>query len=101
MTQANKNKKISSVKWSERKNNFKSHANWSQADWDHEWDSWMRDVTELLNAANQETFTPQSWKILNVIQATAQAARRDNDMPKLRDALQRYRQAARQFLGLA
>ena len=75
-------------------------ANWSQADWEHEWDSWMRDVTKLLNAANQETFTPQSWKILNVIQATAQAARRANDMPKFRDALQRYRQAARQFLGL-
>ena len=83
---------------------FKSSAIWSQADWDREWQSWIDDICLFLDRAGRtkqrQTFTAAEWRILNTIQATAGAARRANNMPGLRDALARYRAAAKHFLGI-
>lgn len=83
---------------------FVSSANWSEAEYDREWDSWLRDVSSLLIAAGRagpdtsEWFSASEWKILNVIQETAENARKSNNMPGFRDALARHRAAAEHFL---
>lgn len=83
---------------------FVSRAVWSPLDWQREWSTWIDDVSAALRQSGRiaagVTFTPQEWRILDVIQATASTARRANNMPGLRDALTRYRAAVNHFLSI-
>ena len=84
---------------------FTSTAVWSRADWVSEWDDCFTDVNTMVAAANRNlacgnAFAPQEWKVLEVIYATSGAAKVANNMLGYRDALARYRAAAKHFLKL-
>jgi len=79
---------------------FVPMVTWTQSDWDHEFDALIADVSALMVTAGRTGFPMEAWPTLNVIHETAKAARRANNMPGLRDALARYRVAAKHFLGI-
>lgn len=103
-----RNKKIMGLLSTLEKNNSRQpvqpRVNWTQAEYDREWSTWIDDVSNVLalagRTASGETFTSDEWRFLDVIHATARDARMANDMVGLRNALARYRGAARHFLGL-
>ena len=79
---------------------FKSNHKPVPEDFYREQDLWMRDISAMLAVSGRSCFTQEEFDALKPINRAASAASKANDLAGVRDAYRRYRDAARQILGI-
>lgn len=79
---------------------FKSNYKPTPEDFYREYDLWVREVSAMLIVAGRSKFTQEEFDTLKPIERAASVASKANDLAGVRNAYRRYREVAREILGI-